>query len=232
MQRYDPLDEAGWQKVIGVGALLQHLTKSASPRKLRLLLAACVRHSFPPSPDADMIAAAHVAEQFADGKADSKDLGQVRRALAKSQPARGERWAPKYTENIKTVPAWHVLRETIFTAVYEGAQTSGWSTTRKKDPSGGVIADFPEKECAAQADLLREIFGNPFRPIALNPRWLTSNVVDLAGAIYEERAFERMPILADALMDAGCDSEEIIAHCRGNGPHVRGCWVDLLLSKE
>jgi biotin carboxyl carrier protein len=80
---------------------------------------------------------------------------------------------------------------------------------------------------------LRDIFGNPFRPVAIDPRWLTSTVVDLAGGIYEERAFERMPILADALMDAGCDNEEIIAHCRGDGPHVRGCWVvDLLLGKE
>ncbi len=83
------------------------------------------------------------------------------------------------------------------------------------------------------ARLLRDIFGKPFRPVTPDPRWFTSTVVDLAKAIYEGRAFDRMPILADALMDAGCDSEEIIEHCRGNGPHVRGCWVvDLLLGKE
>jgi hypothetical protein len=81
--------------------------------------------------------------------------------------------------------------------------------------------------------LFRDIFGNPFRPFALDPRWLTSDVLDLARAIYEGRAFERMPILADALMDAGCDSDDILNHCRGDGPHVRGCWVvDLLLGKE
>jgi hypothetical protein len=84
-----------------------------------------------------------------------------------------------------------------------------------------------------QMSLLRDIFGNPFRLVTLDPRWLTSTVVDLAQAIYNERAFERMPILADALMDAGCDSDDIIHHCRGDGPHVRGCWVvDLLLGKE
>ena len=78
-----------------------------------------------------------------------------------------------------------------------------------------------------------DIIGNPFRPITIDPRWLTSNVVDLARVIYDERAFEKMPILADALMDAGCDSEEIINHCRGDGPHVRGCWVvDLILGKS
>jgi hypothetical protein len=88
-------------------------------------------------------------------------------------------------------------------------------------------------EPAYLVTVLRDIFGNPFRPITLDPRWLTSSVLDLAGAIYEERAFERVPILADALMDAGCENEDILDHCRGDGVHVRGCWVvDLLLGKE
>ena len=81
--------------------------------------------------------------------------------------------------------------------------------------------------------LIRDIFGNPFRPVTLDPRWLTSTVLDLARIIYDERVYERMPILADALMDAGCDSETLINHCRGPGPHVRGCWVvDLLTGRE
>jgi hypothetical protein len=80
--------------------------------------------------------------------------------------------------------------------------------------------------------LLREIFGNPFRPVILDPRWLTSAVVDSATAIYNHRAFDRMPILGGALLDAGCDNEEIIAHCRSEATHVRGCWVvDLILAK-
>jgi hypothetical protein len=81
--------------------------------------------------------------------------------------------------------------------------------------------------------LLRCIFENPFRPVLLDPSWLTSTVVALAQGIYEERAFERMPILADALQDAGCDNADILDHCRGGGTHVRGCWVvDLVLGKE
>jgi hypothetical protein len=80
--------------------------------------------------------------------------------------------------------------------------------------------------------LVKDIFGNPFRPVALDPRWLSCTVVDFARAIYDERAFDQMPVLADALVDAGCDNEEIIAHCLSKGPHVRGCWVvDLLLGK-
>ncbi|MBP3959984.1 hypothetical protein J8F10_32485 [Gemmata sp. G18] len=79
---------------------------------------------------------------------------------------------------------------------------------------------------------MRELFGNPFRPVALVPVWLTSTVRALAEGIYQERAFDRMPILADALQDAGCDNEDILTHCRQPGEHVRGCWVvDLVLGK-
>jgi hypothetical protein len=79
----------------------------------------------------------------------------------------------------------------------------------------------------------RDIFGNPFRPVTVDPSWLTSDVRALAGGIYEERTFDRMPILADALQDAGCDNEDILNHCRQPGEHVRGCWVvDLLLGKS
>ena len=81
--------------------------------------------------------------------------------------------------------------------------------------------------------LLRDVFGNPFRRVAVDPRWLTSDVVALATGIYAEKAFDRLPILADALQDAGCDNADVLDHCRGPGPHVRGCWaVDLLLGKS
>jgi hypothetical protein len=77
------------------------------------------------------------------------------------------------------------------------------------------------------------LFGNPFRPLAFDSRWRTADVLGLARGIYEDRAFERLSLLADALMDAGCDSEDTLSHCRGPGPHVRGCWVvDLVLGKE
>jgi len=72
--------------------------------------------------------------------------------------------------------------------------------------------------------------GNPFRPVPLDPSWLTSTVVTLAAGVYDERAFDRLPILTDALQDAGCEIAEVLDHCRGPGPHVRGRWVvDLVL---
>jgi hypothetical protein len=84
-----------------------------------------------------------------------------------------------------------------------------------------------------QATHLREVFGNPFRPVEADPSWLTSDVLALARGIYEEKAFDRMPILADALQDAGCANEDVLTHCRDTTVrHVRGCWVvDLVLGK-
>jgi len=85
-----------------------------------------------------------------------------------------------------------------------------------------------------QTRLLHCIFGPlPFRSITFDPTWLTPTVINLAQAIYDDRAFDRMPILADALEDAGCTNQDILSHCRQPGVHVRGCWVvDLLLDKE
>jgi hypothetical protein len=88
-------------------------------------------------------------------------------------------------------------------------------------------------EQSNQANLLRDIFGNPFPLVSFSPEWRTDTVVALAHQMYESREFSAMPILADALQDAGCDSADILDHCRGPGPHVRGCWVvDLVLARE
>jgi hypothetical protein len=77
-----------------------------------------------------------------------------------------------------------------------------------------------------------EHFGDTERPVARDPSWLTDTVLALARGIYDEKAFDRMPYLADALQDAGCEAEDVLTHCRGPGPHARGCWVvDLVLGK-
>ncbi|WP_232069915.1 hypothetical protein [Gemmata massiliana] len=80
---------------------------------------------------------------------------------------------------------------------------------------------------------IRDIFENPFRPTVFSPEWHTDTVVALARQMYESRDFSAMPILADALQDAGCDNTDVLDHCRGPSPHVRGCWVvDLVLGKQ
>ena len=83
------------------------------------------------------------------------------------------------------------------------------------------------------ADYLRDIFGNPFRPVAFFRAWRTDTTVALARQMYKERDFSAMPILADALQDVGCDNEDILDHCYRWKPHVRGCWVvDKVLDKK
>jgi hypothetical protein len=95
--------------------------------------------------------------------------------------------------------------------------------------------DFSCDEDAQQCRLVRCLFGNPFRPVVPDPVWLRWNdgiIPRLAQGIYHERAFDRLPILADALEEAGCTNPEMLDHCRQPGTHARGCWVvDALLGR-
>ena len=87
-------------------------------------------------------------------------------------------------------------------------------------------------ESAEQTELLRDIVGNPYRPVAFDPAWRTDTVVTLARQMYDSREFVAMPILADALQDAGGEDKQVLTHCREPRVHVRGCWVcDAVLGK-
>jgi hypothetical protein len=117
---------------------------------------------------------------------------------------------------------WHAA----VTGADAAAMATGWA--RQLAEGEGVSRAYEQgkrTEELAQALLLRDIVPDPFRPVSLEQRWLTSTVVALAGGIYDEKAFDRLPILADGLQDAGCEDESVLGHCRGDGPHVRGCWV-------
>jgi hypothetical protein len=99
-----------------------------------------------------------------------------------------------------------------------------------------VVESVRNGEWQAQCNLLRDVVGNPFRPRpAINPHWLAwgwGTVGKIARAIYEEVTFDRLPVLADALEEAGCADTTILSHCRSTAPHAPGCWVvDLLLGK-
>jgi len=110
------------------------------------------------------------------------------------------------------------------------------ASTRDVAFSTGLQRDKRELASARAANIsiLRDIFGNPFRPVAFDPEWRTSTAVALAKQMYDARDFGAMPILADALQDAGCENEDVLNHCRdANGVHVRGCCiVDLVLGKS
>jgi hypothetical protein len=91
-----------------------------------------------------------------------------------------------------------------------------------------------QQETEYQSALLREIFGNPFGPVAFSPDWRTDTVLILARQMDEACEFSAVPILADALQDAGCDNEPLLNHCRDtSATHIRGCWaLDLVLARE
>jgi hypothetical protein len=97
--------------------------------------------------------------------------------------------------------------------------------------TGGLEPDA--EELRWQAGCVRCVFGNPFREVTFNPAWRTDTAVAIAHLMYDSREFGAMPILADALQDAGCEDEHILMHCRdAAATHVRGCWVcDLVLGK-
>ncbi len=126
-------------------------------------------------------------------------------------------------------------------AAIDAAVPNLWASRTAANAVAGVTPGSPARakhlvERAAQAALLREIFGNPFRPVLLEQSWLAWNdgaIRKMAQLIYGDRAFDRLPMLADALEDAGCTDADLLAHCRSGGEHVRGCWVvDLLLGKS
>jgi hypothetical protein len=106
----------------------------------------------------------------------------------------------------------------------------GWMQRPDPDPNyRGPIYPRPGLIDPDRDDRLRELMGDVFfdlaQPVVFAARWHTSDVVGLARGIYEDDAFDRLPLLADALMDAGCADEDVLGHCRSAGPHVRGCWV-------
>jgi hypothetical protein len=105
---------------------------------------------------------------------------------------------------------------------------------------GATTAGAWTRRLAVLAACVRDLFGNPFRPVAINPAWQTPTVLALATAAYENRILPagtlepaRLEVLADALEETGCDNADILNHCRQAGVHVRGCWVlDCLRGKE
>jgi len=113
--------------------------------------------------------------------------------------------------------------------VLGGVRIPAKDTANAAEAAGGSKA----AERRYQAALRRCIFANPFRRVDLDPAWRTPNVVAVAQTIYDERAFDHLPVLADALQDSGCDNAELLGHLRGPGPHARGCHVvDALLGKS
>lgn len=233
------MTEAEWLASNEPERMLQSLHGQVSERKLRLLACACCRRLCHLSSDKRVWNAVEIAERFADGLATDAERSNARKAAQQATQGRAVTRHP-------TLPKWE--RRTASAAYYataRGAFEAAWNVVQLAIQcliwrAGGHNAcdwkTIKTREWAGQAVILRDIFGNPSRPVALDASWLAWNdatITKLALAIYNERAFDRLPILADALEEAGCTNTDILNHCRQPAEHVRGCWViDLILGKS
>jgi hypothetical protein len=205
-------------------------------RKLRLLAAACCRRVWHLMTDARSRRLVEVFERHTDGRASDEEWAK---AGAEARAAWADTSNRPWRAAEESARAAHAaLHETTTAAAQLGpgvlqAVPGMWAYAVAcdvlRETARAVNPDYPSSpERGPQCDLIRDIFGNPFRPVAVQPGWLTPTVTALARAMYDEKAFDQLPILADALEEAGCDNAQVLGHCRG-GVHVRGCWVlDLL----
>jgi hypothetical protein len=198
--------------------MLQFVQGKASERKLRLFAVACCRRIWHLLSDRSK-QVVQVAERFAEGLATNEERLDAINSV---------RWYMRgYPHAVRTRAAVRAASEDAHDAAHATGHVVYALAGRAAVPRAGALA--------AHCCLLRDII-NPFRLTLTDPAWIAWDgcvVKDMAQTIYEERAFGRLPILADALEDAGCTSEELLAHCREPGEHVRGCWaVDVLLGKE
>jgi hypothetical protein len=220
----------------------------ASDRKLRLFACACyhrIRHLLP---DLRAAAAIEVAERVAEGRLPVEELQRAEANVREPYDNLEGRWrASRGAERNALLPTHEavalgliVLWKEAPKAAYYASSNAYLAFAALANPlaANSDRSFFASRvaEERVQTDLLRCIFGNPFRPTNVDASWLAWNggtVANLARGIYDDRAFDRMPVLADALEEAGCTDAGILDHCRQPGPHVRGCWVvDLLLGRR
>jgi hypothetical protein len=198
-------------------------------RKFLLFTCACFRRGrdLPPS----ALRAAGVLESHADGEVDFSEVVALRKKHGQpSKPA-----GPLFTDGIGSdTSPWREPFWQYHASWQTASAISAAATVRKPGRPSRVAIAEREQTVAALQTLVNDIFGNPFRPVSFSPEWRTSTAVALARQMYDSRDFSAMPILADALQDAGCDNDDVLNHCRDpKQAHVRGCWVvDLVLGKE
>jgi len=241
------MTEEQWLSCTNPMPMLDFLRGKASDRKVRLFACACCRRIWHLLTDVSR-KAVEVAEQYADGLVTSEELSDpwplhlpnpmpsipAEWSNAKAEASGGDATrlaAAKDTRTMGIVFFTWVARYAAGAVAWKIVGAAKNSTHAASWASAWNQTEADEYE--EQVWLLRDILGNPFRPASLGPSWLTPDVITLAGHIYQDRAFCHLPELADALEDAGCHDPDILGHCRGEGEHVRGCWVvDLVLGKS
>jgi hypothetical protein len=213
------MTETEWLACGEPSQLWRSIRRTATWRKAHLFCAACARRALSSALPEEVNALVNLVEQSADVRIDRYAIGGPHMRVIEAR------------ELLEDEHLRHAAMAAINAASIELHDSSLSVNSVFHDAANA--SSNPDAEYALQANILRDIFGNPFRPLTFSPSWLTSTVIALALQMYDSRDFSAMPILADALQDAGCGNADILAHCRGPGPHVRGCFVvDKLLGRE
>jgi len=224
------MTEKEWLAATDPTPMVAFISRTASDRKLQLFSVSLVWAHHERFPEA-LLALARAAELRADGQLQPGHQIEAERGR--------KEWADQTSAEYGMLATWpDSTRQALIAADLTYMVRQVWLrwTAEPGRPPGDVGLAYrlgSKITHSSQPRLLREAFGNPFRPVSADTTWLTSTVVQLVHGIYEEKAFDRMPILADALQDAGCENDDILFHCRQPGEHVRGCWViDLLTGRK
>jgi hypothetical protein len=217
------MTEAQWLNSTSPEAILNLLTKSASERKLRLYAIGCCRRIWRLMTDDRCRHAVEMAQRFVDERIGESELAAAGQMASTVARVWGDIGSPVARSSYALGgAAWSATRSPAWVAAWDAA----WDARMvARDHLPGT--DW-EQERAWQAGLLLDLFPYPLRPVRIDPHWLIRNdgaVQNLARVIYDEDRFGDLPILADALEEAGCNQREILDHCRARQPHYRGCWV-------
>jgi hypothetical protein len=233
-----------WKTETDLSALLSSVKDNeSSQRRARLFACACCRRLWDLLQTDPARQIVELAEAYADGAVSAAELQTANDSALFGDIDDRYRGLAEPRLSIRAMDAILAVRRLV-SPTFDTPTAVTVAIFTSKDPASdyflpldwaGMAAGVPpsDVERTEQVKILRDIFGNPFRPVSFNPEWRTPTVLNLANQMYKSRDFSAMPILADALEDACCDNEEILGHCRGEGPHVRGCWVvDKILGKE
>jgi hypothetical protein len=239
------MTEAEWLACDDPERMLPVLRRRASQRRFRLFAAACCRRVWDCVPPLDSQEAVEVAERYADNHANRGNLVAARRAAKSPRETQGWDGGMGCAWATTDWSAWRAANAAARMAAAApppsarlkavSSRSPGHTTRREAKAASGRSR---EVECVGQCNLLRCIFGNPFRPASLDLPWLTPTVISLAQAAYSERLMPsgeldvaRLAVLADALEEAGCTDAKILEHAR-RPRHFRGCWLlDAVLGK-
>jgi hypothetical protein len=232
------MTEQEWLESTKPGPMLGFLRSRLSARKVRLFGCGFLRLIWQQLDGKEgSQQAVVVAERFADGEATGTEL----RKAMRTAEATAEAWSdPALVEPVRQAvdttsdDAWEFFERVYYETTEEFAEPDIESPRSRK-----LVKERQAARHGLYVHLLRDFFGNPFRPITLDPTWLTPTVVSLAQAAYDNLLLpagaldpDRLAVLADALEEAGCHATDVLGHCRGPGPHTRGCFVvDALLGK-